>query len=695
MRFKFTALCLLLTEAVSFICHAQNKPRAIKELAGCMAVLHNDTLTLTNDVMSRTYLWNNGDLRSLSLTDKQHHYTWKFNKDKSDAFFPNAGVSANGKFEMREIEATAASGPYVEAECIAKFAHLDIKRVFRIYPQCPAISCIYYLRGNIQANWSPADQNSGDVRNVEDLGTVPVSTTTVIEQLALPGKHWRVKAVQFFDITDQNNNLVQENDQLVYHAESHMTGNLLFADELSDDHGLFILKETPLGAVQLNYPGYDFAVSAGHIRAVGIGISPVDLDPEKWTRCYGFVTGVTAGGALGRLVALRTYQEKIRLHLPGRDEMVLMNTWGDRGQDKHIGERFTLKELKAAHRLGITHFQIDDGWQSGRSANSAFAGGSFNHIWRNPNYWKPDTVKFPNGLAPVVQEAKKLGIKVCLWFNPSKDSSYAHWQNDAQALIDLYKAGISTFKIDGVQVIDKRGEQNLRKMFDTVMLASRDQAVFNLDVTAGRRNGYHYFNEYGNVFLENRYTDWANYYPCWTLRNLWMLSSYVPPQNLQVEFLNNFRNADKYAKNDLLAPSNVNFEYTFALTMMAQPLAWMEATGLPEKAFVAAPVIKQYSQMQVDIHSGQIFPIGQQPSGMSWTGFQSIKNKRGYLLVIREGNHSSSNLLQTWLPPRKRVRMIALLGRGNDQMVKTDQYGRVRLRLAQKNSYALYSYQIL
>ena len=56
--------------------------------------------------------------------------------------------------------------------------------------------------------------------------------------------------------------------------------------------------------------------------------------------------------------------------------------------------------------------------------------------------------------------------------------------------------------------------------------------VFNLDATAGRRAGYHMLNRYGNIFLENRYTDWGNYYPYHTLRNLWMLSKYVPAEIL-------------------------------------------------------------------------------------------------------------------------------------------------------------------
>ena len=71
-----------------------------------------------------------------------------------------------------------------------------------------------------------------------------------------------------------------------------------------------------------------------------------------------------------------------------------------------------------------------------------------------------------------------------------------------------------------------------------------EEVIFNLDATASRRGGYHMFNEYGNIFLENRYTDWQNYYPYWTLRNLWMLSKYVPAEKLQIEFQNKWRNTD-------------------------------------------------------------------------------------------------------------------------------------------------------
>ena len=133
-------------------------------------------------------------------------------------------------------------------------------------------------------------------------------------------------------------------------------------------------------------------------------------------------------------------------------------------------------------------------------------------------------------------------------------------KKDAQAIIGLYKKyGICCFKIDGLQIPTKTAEQNLRRLFDTVLEQTNYEVIFNLDATAGRRGGYHYMNEYGNIFLENRYTDWGNYYPYRTLRNLWMLSRYVPAEKVQIEFLNKWRNADKYDAADPFAPRPLQF----------------------------------------------------------------------------------------------------------------------------------------
>ena len=513
-------------------------------------------------------------------------------------------------------------------------------------------------------------------------------------KLELPGHHWHLKAVEFFDITDRFNNLVKTINAFSYRP-NYYRGNILFAFDNVTGNGLFMLKESPTSNVQLAYPGSDFIADYGTFRLVGAGINPADLDPEEWRRGYGFVTGVYSGEQKNGVIALRNYQKNLRLHKPGRDEMVLMNTWGDRGQDTRVNEKFSLAELEAGARLGISHFQLDDGWQLGQSSNSAFKGGSLESIWKNPRYWEPHPERFPKGLEPVVKRGKELGIEVCLWFNPSRDNSNENWERDADVLIGLYKKyGIRTFKIDGVSLPDKTAELNFRKFLDKVNQNTSNNVVFNLDVTAGRRGGYHYFNEYGNLFLENRYTDWTNYYPYTTLRNLWMLSEYVPAQNLQIEFLNKWRNLEKYT-DDPFGPANYSFDYLFAITIAAQPLAWFEGTGLPAEAFsVASPVIRKYREIQSDLHKGDIFPVGDEPSGRSWTGFQSVQEGEGYFIIFREANEMAKREMNTWLQEGKKVKCTTVAGKGRSFSAKVGSQGAINFQLPEKNSYALYKYII-
>ncbi len=679
---KSTSLILLLLSIIfiSFDFTGPDGHEKSETLAVCSAKLEDDILILENNLICRRYQWNQGNLISLSLEDKQKHFTWDLENTLPDISFPGVDQdAANGHLDVTESAATEMEPAYLKVNVTMTLGELEIKRSFRIYPDCPAIACDYYLRGKV----TPVERNSISAEK----------QFAVIERVCLPGKHWRLTPVEFFDRTDVTNTLVQTSPILAYNQPAHLTGNILFADDMLQDRGIFILKEAPCGYAHLAYPGYDFTCRIGEIRTVGLGLDPKYLDEKNWVRYYGYVTGVTSGGELGRLSALRTYQEKIRIHKPGRDELIMMNTWGDRAQDAKVSEAFALDELDAGAKLGITHFCLDDGWQTGRSGASVY-GGSLDNIWDNSDYWKLKPDKFPHGLAPVVKRGKELGIEVCLWFNPSRDESYAHWESDADIMIDFYRNdGIRTFKIDGVDLPDKQAEINLRKMFHKVINATHQNAVFELDVTGvWKRFGYHYFNEYGNIFLENRYTDFGRYYPHWTLRNLWMLSRYLPPQNMQIEFLNKWRNEDKYLPDDPFAPYNIPFDYIFAITMMAQPLAWFEGTGLPEEAFEIAPLVKTYKEYWGDIHAGQIFPIGDEPSGRSWTGFQSIQGEEGYFLIFREYNNETQAALSTWIAAGQTVNCQAILGQGEDFIAKADEEGRIVFTLPGQNNFALYRY---
>ncbi|WP_240183084.1 alpha-galactosidase [Pedobacter jeongneungensis] len=662
---------------------------------GCYSRLNKDTLTIGNQFIERKFIWNKGNIVTYSLSDKMGQRVW-FNRNKKPDFSVQADeVARNANYQLCSRKADPVKVATQETIVSFSIGSLDVKRIYRITAQSPSIACETYLKGKMEGMTGTQSVNAADQKNIEFAEDMRVNgSAAVLDQLKLDGYHWQGKAVEFFDVTDWNNNLVQENKFIPYRKRTHR-GNLLFVHNQEKESGFFFLKEAPSSSVQLAYGGQDFTTEFGHFAVNGLGLSARDILTDDWRKAYTVVLGVYSGQEIDQLQALRSYQKTIRKNEPQRDEMVMMNTWGDRSQDAKVNERFSLLELEAAAKLGITHFQIDDGWQQGKSPNSALAKGSFKNIWDNPNYWKPDTSKYPNGLDPIVKKGKALGIEICLWFNPSIQQDYADWEKDASAMVKLYRMyGIRTFKIDGLSIPNKQSEINLGKMFNKVLSETENQAVFNLDATAGRRGGYHLFTEYGNIFLENRYTDWQNYYPYWTLRNLWQLSKYVPPEKLQIEFLNKWRNADKYG-NDPFAPSKYAFDYLFASTMAAQPLAWFEGTGLPKEALKLGTLVAKYKKVQHDFHQGVILPIGEEPSGRSWTGFQSLQKDRGYLIVFRENTADGIGMLETWLPENVKIQLKPLLGKGKSMIQATGRKGSIKVELPAKNDFVMYSYTIL
>ncbi len=695
-------ITLIIAFCVNEIGSAQNEYPKISDQSPnvnfCSAKLEGDSLVIENSRIKRVYRWNNGALITSAIRNKENGKLWKTTASKPDMSFP--GQQANttdAKFSVALIPESNVKPGHLEATVSCRSGQLEIMRVFRIYPDCPAIACDVYLRGQVEVPWVQLATSQADLQNLEKLTeAASPEKVPVLEKLELPGRHWQLNAVEFFDVTDRNNTLVRETRALSY-RENIFRGNILFATDKATQNGIFILKESPTSNVQLAYPGGDFVCNYGNLRMIGAGMDMSDLDTQEWKKAYGFVTGVFGGDEVNKLLALRNYQKNVRIHKSERDEMIMMNTWGDRGQDTKINETFCLAEIEAAMRLGVTHFQIDDGWQSGKSPTAVPRGVSFDHLLSEPDYWKLNPVKFPNGLAPVIEKGKKLGIEICLWFVPCPEESYARWETDAETLISLYHTyHIRNFKIDGVKMPDKTAEINFRRMLDKVVEATNGEVVFNLDVTAGRRGGYHLFNEYGNIFLENRYTDWQNYYPYWTLRNLWMLSRYVPAQNLQIEFLNKWRNRAKYA-DDPFAPANYSFDYLFAITMAAQPLAWFEGTGLPADAFTVSELIGKYKKVMSDFHSGVILPIGQEPSGTGWTGFQSQKEQTndGYLLVFREMNQQRSYEFSLPMLQPGKYRFELILGEGKSFNPSVNQDGTLRIALDRANSFALFRYKLI
>ncbi|MEF2792825.1 MAG: alpha-galactosidase, partial [Alistipes dispar] len=300
----------------------------------CYSRLRNDTLTIGNSRIERKFVWNGGNLVTYSLTDKSSGQVWLNRTPAPDFEIPGDAEASAGTYSSARIGETGIHPEYLETTVEFSLGALAVRRVYRVYGDTPAIACDTYLKGRA-AGALAGDRaaNLGDRKNIESKEDMrALGSSNVLDRFNPGGFHWQTRIVEFQDVTDWNNNLVFETDVIPY-RKNHYRGNLLFARSGENDRGFFFLKEAPCSNVQPAYQGYDFTAEFGNFTVSGLGLTERDLDGGEWMRAYGCVVGVWSGGELEQLTALRSYQKQLRKQLPGRDEMVMMNTWGDRSQD--------------------------------------------------------------------------------------------------------------------------------------------------------------------------------------------------------------------------------------------------------------------------------------------------------------------------------------------------------------------------
>lgn len=647
-----------------------------------------DILYIGNNKIERTFQWNNGNLTTLKITDKKNGKEWENVAKRADFFVPGQSDKnmKPGTWDMKRIE-NAVSNPYSEVTVEYALEKLYVRRVFRIYDDCPAIAIDTYLRGRANHSWIVQEKDLGVWKYLPQRNILTQQDEIpVLDQMSLRGIHWKLDLIEFTDNSDSHNTFVKHHSETAY-ADNVYTGNILFFGNMESDLGLFYLKESPLAPSQLAYPGADFIVKFGEVKSIGIGVISSDLQESEWIKTYSIVFGVSANDELSQLKALHSYHQSKRNREASKEEMITMNTWGDRGSLARLTEDFCFSQIDACAKLGISHFQLDWGWQE--------TSGYTDKDGLPVKKWTPKRSLFPDGFEKVVAKGRESGVEVCLYFVPDTKYDNENWETDAGAIIDLYKKyGVRIFKIDGQQMQSKAAEVRTRKMYEKVMEETDYNVIFNYDITAGQRGGYFYLNDYGNMFIENRYTDFMSYYPYKTLRNIWMLSKYVPAEKIQVEFLNKWRNQEKYA-NDLFAPANYSMDYLFAITMAGQPLAFMDVSDLPENAFESPDIIMKYKNIQHEFHKGMILPIGHEPTGKSWTGFQSANDNQGFLLVFREFNKNEKEEIKTWLEKGVKLELTPVLGYGKKERQTVGNNGNLSVRLPKENSFVLYKYTIL
>lgn len=685
----------------------------MKAYEDCYVLFDENSLIIGNDFIERSWSMKGEIPQGVSMKNKRTNKEWFADKR------PNGWISIGetaptfmklpmvmGKkincFVETDIDDDFGFAvKYLTVKVIIEYEQVVLKWHHIIYPHMPVLRTYLSCERKTEIVADKLLEKHREDQNLE-LDMIryknELSERDYIDLLPSLPLHCKWKAVSLRDVTDRHNNLVSTQEGLFYCREStSISGNILFVKDLLSGNGFTAIKEGPTPLAYQGDISHDFQICGNNVFICGWGFSLEDLNRNHSLCTYGSAVIVWEGNEEDALISLQQYHRAIHKYVPERDAFIMCNTWGDRSRDEKISENFILSELEIAKSLGISCYQIDDGWEEGVTVNSIRSGG----IWEgyhksNPDFWKVNKKRFPRGLRPVVEAAMDGNIRLGLWFSPDSTDDFFNWESDADILIELHKEyGITFFKLDGIKIRSKKGEENLFNMMRKVIKETNGKVLFNLDVTAEVRNGYYGRVQYACIFLENRYTDWHNYYPHWTLRNLWMLSKYYPTFRLQIEFLNVKRNSHIY-EGDVLAPSVCGIEYAFAVTMFANPLAWMELTGLDESSLeTLKKVINIYRKYQSEILSGYILPIGEEPSGTSWTGFQSITGEgKGFILIIKEYNNADSHSFTLWRIKNSKLRLRKLLGEGEDNMVKrVDEKGQIEFYLKGKFQYSLYLYE--
>ena len=430
-----------------------------------------------------------------------------------------------------------------------------------------------------------------------------------IASFTVKSEHATLRSITFVTNTDRHDDPVRECERSVYRDScDELEGQIFILNDLAEDMSSVFILATPDCVVasakienkKLIIKTHGYPVSVGHCRTC-----EADALIREWYRMF---------------------------YMP-RTIHAMSNTWGDRNGRERVNDSFIRREIESGADLGLDVVQIDDGWQKGipeiydENGRRVFEG----------DFWQLKRDIFPNGIKPLSEYARERGVELGLWFAPHSREVYEHYERDISVLRLAYNDwGVRYFKLDMLSLPNVEHCYKTEDFLDEIFSFGNDVSV-ELDVTADKRLGFLASAPYGTIFVENRYTAWKNYYPHRTMRNLWLLSKYIPASKLQFELLNPELNKDKYGKADPFCPSVYDIDYLFASVMVSNPLFWMETQFLSETSRVKIKgIMDKWRKYREELTFADVTPIGQEPTGKSFSGFMADMGNAVHLVLFRE-----------------------------------------------------------
>jgi alpha-galactosidase len=495
----------------------------------------------------------------------------------------------------------------------------------------------------------------------EDLSAIEMPMYEGVFEYPIKGNNYTLRIVKLSAVTDYHDDFVSESNYCMFRGKiAKQSGNIFFLDNPLENESIVFISTAP-----------DYVKAT---LTVEEGIAKVD------TSGHGFVVGKCKTEDSEALVRA-WYRRKCK----PTELYTMANTWGDYNAYRRVADDFIKEEISAASKLGLDTLQIDDGWQMGNTDDPTIRDEKNRRTFLD-GFWNLKVEKFRNGMEEMRDYAAEKKINLGLWFAPDSQHCYTRMERDISVLENAYKHwGMRYFKFDMLYVENmdmyKKFEEMLHKVY-----SFGDDVFVQLDVTNGIRCGYLGVTQFGRIFAENRYTKLKTYYPHRTLHNLWDICKYIPSFKFQFELVNPTLNAEVYG-DDVLAPANYDMDYLFAVTMMSNPLFWMEVQFLPEKQrFELDRVMPVWKEIRNELANSDVVPIGERPDGVAFTGFVAYTpdGKKAYLLGFREVNEDNNYTFGV----DKYIKNAKVLA-SNCNIVYNTEGSKVNVTFAKKRSYAL------
>ncbi len=422
--------------------------------------------------------------------------------------------------------------------------------------------------------------------------------------------------------------------EIVVDPKSDKIENVDWANILSVEsgsEGVMMVKESHKCVNQYGVDTGEFAWDKNGVTNTGTSLTTKEIGNDyKWF--WGSWSIVYEGGDDGRELALKSFdRDRFPVRLD-RDMYSVMCTWGHsrnpRDGRNYAVESEILKELDFVAETGIDMLLIDDGWQVSLESKSAHP--------TPENGWKPYAKNYPKGWSRVVEKSAELDLRIGLWGIAQNMSSKDMIWNWDRLKMDQLKLDFASFgshtKLDDMMQIVRR-----------FILHTDHKSSISWDLTENAaRYGYYWAREYGNLHFMNRKPFLpltVTYIPSLSLRDFWLLSKYNNLNKYQL-VIQNPEVVDKQSDAHKHSP-----EYCVATALMGIPEFMAVTRFYSEEARAGiTELLGVYKGVREEIFTGYVFPIGDEPSNTSWTGFQHYHpdRKSGYLTLFRELNNKES-----------------------------------------------------